>query len=155
MPELLSVQDVSPNGSVPRAATEPGQSATTSLHGLWRVLWRRRRFIALIEGALLLACLLYCLIAPNQYEASARVELRTAPVSSLSLEPQESLASASILSAPMALETLASVLSSDRLAWRVITGLKLYQQPGFRGSFDSRFPGFHPDSPRPMPRSGF
>ncbi len=33
----------------------------------------------------------------------------------------------------MALETLASVLRSDRLAWRVITGLKLYQAPGFRG----------------------
>jgi polysaccharide export outer membrane protein len=112
-------------------------------------MWRRRRFIAVIEGILLVACLLYCLIAPNQYEAAARVELRTAPVSSLSLEPHESLASASVLSAPIALETLASVLGSDQLAWRVIMGLKLYQQPGFRGSFNSRFPGFHPDNPAP------
>ena len=149
MPELLSVQDVSPNGSLPRAATQPGQSSSTSLRDLWHVLRRRRRFIALIEGALLLACLLYCLIAPNQYEATACVELRTAPVSSLSLEPQESMASASALSDPMELETLASVLSSDQLAWRVIMGLKLYQQPGFRGSFDWRFPGFHPDNPAP------
>ena len=91
MPDSLSFQNASPSGSAPRAATEPGQSSSTSLRDLWQVLWRRRRFIAVIEGALLLACLLYCLIAPNQYEAAARVELRTAPVSSLSLEPQESL----------------------------------------------------------------
>ena len=112
-------------------------------------MWRRRRLIAAIEAALLLLCLLYCLIAPNQYEADARVELRTAPVSSLSLEAEESFASASVLSAPMALETLASVLRSDQLAWRVIAGLKLYQQEGFRGRFLQRFPGFNPDQPAP------
>jgi polysaccharide export outer membrane protein len=149
LPELLSVGDASPNGSVPRAAAERGESATTSLRGLWQVLWRRRRLIAVIEGTLLLACLLYCLIAPNQYEAAARVELRTSPASSLSVEPQESLASASILSEPIVLETLASVLGSDQLAWRVIVGLKLYQQPGFCGSFESRFPGFDPGNPAP------
>ena len=102
-----------------------------------------------MEGTLLLACLLYCLIAPNQYEAAAQVELRTAPGSSLSLEPQASPFSASILSAPIAQETLASVLSSDQLAWRVLMELKLYRQPGFRGNFDSRFPGFNPDQPSP------
>jgi polysaccharide export outer membrane protein len=32
---------------------------------------------------MLLLCLLYCLIAPNQYEATARVALRTSPVSTL------------------------------------------------------------------------
>ena len=110
-------------------------------------MWRRRRLIAVIEAALLLLCLLYCLIAPNQYEANARIELRTAPVSSLSLEAQEPFTSASVLSAPMALETLASVLRSDQLAWRVITGLKLYQQAGFRGRFAQRFPGFNPGQP--------
>ena len=95
------------------------------------IIWRRRKFIAAIEGSLLLACLLYCLIVPNQYEAAARVELRTAPASSLSLDPAETSASSSILSAPIAQETLADVLRSDRLAWRVITDLKLYQAPGF------------------------
>ncbi len=149
MPDSLSAQNALPGGPAPRAATEPGQSSSTSLRDLWHVLWRRRRFIAVIEGALLLACLLYCLIAPNQYEATACVELRTAPVSSLSLESQESLASASVLSESMELETLASVLGSDQLAWRVIMALKLYQQPGFRGYFDLRFPGFHPENPAP------
>ncbi len=104
---------------------------------------------AAIEGALLLLCLLYCLIAPNQYEAAARVELRTAPVSALSLGGEEPAVPSSLLSAPIALETLASVLRSDQLAWRVITGLKLYQAPGFRGSFPRRFPGFDPENPAP------
>ncbi len=113
------------------------------------MVWRRRRFIATIEASLLLACILYCLIAPNQYEASARVELRTAPVSSLSLESSESLASSSILSAPIALETLASILRSDQLAWRVMMGLKLYEAPGFCGNFASRYPNFNPDKPAP------
>ncbi len=113
------------------------------------MVWRRRRFVSTIEGALLLLCLLYCLIAPNQYEATARVELRTSPVSSLSLDGAEPQVTSSILSAPIALETLASVLRSDQIAWRVITELKLYQAPGFRGSFASRFPGFNPDRPAP------
>jgi uncharacterized protein involved in exopolysaccharide biosynthesis len=149
LPDSLSAQNALPGGPVPRAATAPGRSSSTSLRDLWRVLRRRRRFIAVIEGILLVACLLYCLIAPNQYEATACVELRAAPVSSLSLEPQESLASASVFSEPMELETLASVLGSDRLAWRVITGLKLYQQPGFCGYFGSWFPGFNPGQPAP------
>jgi polysaccharide export outer membrane protein len=105
--------------------------------------------IAGIEAALLLLCILYCLIAPRQYEASARVELRTAPVSSLNLEADEPVASASILSAPLALETLANILRSDQLAWRVITELRLYRQPAFKGRFNAKFPGFSPDKPSP------
>jgi polysaccharide export outer membrane protein len=122
-------------------------SSSTSMRELWMVVVRRRRLMLGVEGGLLLLCLLYCLIAPNQYEATARVELRTSPASSLNLESQEPLVSASILSAPIALETLAGVLRSDQLAWRVITGLKLYQAPGFRGGFAGKFPGFHPAAP--------
>lgn len=118
----------------------------TSLRDLWKVIARRRHTVLGIEGGLLLACLLYCLIAPNQYAAVARVELRTAPASPLVLD--EAQPSASILSeAPLALETLAGVLRSDQLAWKTITGLKLYQAPGFMGGFTSRFPGFHADAP--------
>jgi polysaccharide export outer membrane protein len=113
------------------------------------VIWRRRRFVATIEGALLVACFLYCLIAPNQYEAAGRVELRAAPVSSLSLDGAEAQIPTSILFAPIALETLASVLRSDRLAWRVIVALKLYEAPGFCANFASRFPDFKSDKPTP------
>jgi polysaccharide export outer membrane protein len=96
---------------------------------------------------LLLLCLLYCLIAPNQYEASAKVALRQAPASSLRLEAADPLSTISLLSAPLQLETLADVFRSDRLAWRVITELKLYREPGFVRRFDHRFPGFKPESP--------
>src|SRR5271157_2785791 len=109
---------------------------STSLRELWEILVRRWRMVVSVVGGLLLLCLLYCLIAPNQYEASARVALRTSPASA-----------ASILSAPVELETLANVFRSDQLAWRVITELKLYQQPGFRGNFAGRFPDFRPEAP--------
>jgi polysaccharide export outer membrane protein len=124
-------------------------NSSRSLLELCEVLARRRRFVGSLVGGLLLACLLYCLIAPNQYEASASVALRTSQASALSLAAPEPLGSASILSAPVQQETLANVFRSDQLAWNVITSLKLYQAPGFMGSFASRFPGFHTESPAP------
>jgi len=143
------IQEDLQNSTAPQASSEATRHASTSFRELWGIIWRRRKFIAAVEGSLLLACLLYCLIAPNQFEAAARVELRTAPTSSLSLDPAETSASSSILSAPVAQETLADVLRSDRLAWRVITDLKLYQAPAFRGRFGSKFPGFNPAKPSP------
>ncbi|WP_420236320.1 SLBB domain-containing protein [Telmatobacter bradus] len=119
----------------------------TSFGALWQVLKRRRRMIGLIEAGLLLLCLLYCIVAPNQYEASAWVEMRSESAPTLSLETNQAVFSASILSAPMALETQANVFRSDQLAWRVITGLKLYQAAGFKGRFEQRFAGFNADHP--------
>jgi uncharacterized protein involved in exopolysaccharide biosynthesis len=149
VPESPAVQYAQPGDSATRSNTVVSRAPSTSLRELGQALGRQRRLVAFIEGSLLLACLLYWLVAPNQYEAAARVELRTAPASSLSLDSSEPVASSSILSAPIALETLAGILRSDELAWRVITSLKLYDAPGFRGSFAGRFPGFHPDSPAP------
>ena len=148
MPEIPAAQPDSPldadrglHGHVSR------QSSSTSLREVWRVVARRRRLVAGVVGGLLLLCLLYCLITPNQYEASARVALRTSPTSSLSLEAQEPQISASVLSAPVQLETLADVFRSDELAWRVITELKLYKAPAFMGNFAHRFPAFLTDAP--------
>ncbi len=107
---------------------------------------RRRNLVGSIVGGLLLLCLVYCLVTPDQYEASARVELRTVPASSLNLGSAENSASASSLSAPIALETMADVFRSDRLAWRVIGELKLYEVPGFPGNFARRFPGFRAET---------
>ena len=130
----------------PSAATH---NFSRSLPELWDVMVRWRRLIGSVVGGLLLACLLYCLIAPNQYEASGRVALRTSPASALNLQAVEAFGSASILSAPVQQETLANVLRSDQLAWKVITSLKLYQTPGFKGRFASKFPDFHPEAPSP------
>jgi polysaccharide export outer membrane protein len=111
------------------------------------VLARRRRLVGAVLGGLLLACLLYCLIAPNQYEASAKVEMRTSPSSTLSLKAAEPMIAASILSAPLQQETLANVFRSDQLAWKVITGLKLYEAPGFMDGNAGKFPDFRADAP--------
>jgi polysaccharide export outer membrane protein len=149
LPNALSIHEVFLGDSVGAVRANTVRPASTSFGYLWRVVSRRRRFVAIIEGALLVACILYCLIAPNQYEATGRVELRAAPVSSLNLDGGDVQVPTSILSAPIALETLASVLRSDRLAWRVIAGLKLYDAPGFRDNFAGRFPDFKADKPSP------
>ena len=99
-----------------------------------------------ILGALLLACFLYCLVAPAQYEARARVALRTTPASSLSLEGSGQKGPAEGLTAPLQTETVAGVLRSDRLAWTVILEQNLYRSPAFMGPFPTRFPGFRPES---------
>jgi uncharacterized protein involved in exopolysaccharide biosynthesis len=108
---------------------------------------RHRRLVGSVVVGLLLLCTVYCFVAPKQYEACATVALRQGAPSSLSMEAPEPSAIASLLSAPLQLETLADVLRSDRLAWRVITELKLYQEPGFMGSFAQKFPGFHTEAP--------
>lgn len=143
--------DPAPEPDPGRARGLSRHESAASLREFWGVLVRRRRLVLGIVGGLLVACLLYCLIAPNQYEASAKVALRTSPASPLSLDSAEPMMAASILSAPLEQETLANVLRSDRLAWKVITELKLYQAPGFAGgllgSFSSRFPGFRVEAP--------
>ena len=147
MPEAFAAPHNSPEG-LNRQPIE-GPRHFRSLPELGSALVRRRRLIGSQVGGLLLACLLYCLIVPNQYEASARVALRTSPSSALTLQAAEPMISASILSAPLQQETLADVFRSDQLAWKVIVGLKLYQAPGFSGRFGGKFPGFHAESPSP------
>ncbi len=154
MPDPVSFETAqtvfSSDGSAVRAASEASRPGSISLGDGWQIVWRRRRFVAAIEIVLLLICVLYCFLAPNQYEAKARVELRTQPASSLNLQEQEeSITSASVLSAPLSLETLASVLRSDQLAWREIIDLRLYQQKGFAGRFQKKFPNFYPEEPSP------
>jgi polysaccharide export outer membrane protein len=100
-----------------------------------------------VLGGLLFLCLLYCLVAPRQYEAKTRLALRGSPISALNLDPGDAVRSNSFASGETQLETLANVFRSDQLAWRVIVEEKLYQAPGFRGRFPARFPGFRPESP--------
>jgi polysaccharide export outer membrane protein len=148
---LQESSDLQDDGQREPAAVRVGglgrDSSTTSLRALWEVLVRRRRVVVSIVGGLLLLCFFYCLIAPKQYEATARVALRTSPGSSLTLEAPESYMAASILSAPLQQETVSNVLRSDRIAWQVIADLRLDRDAAFRGRFASRFPGFRMESP--------
>ncbi|MGB8261145.1 MAG: polysaccharide biosynthesis/export family protein [Terracidiphilus sp.] len=147
MPEADAVHSDASDGAAAQSRDAVRQDASsTPPQGLWRVLARRRRLVAMVVGGSLALCLLYCLIAPNQYEASAKVALRTAPASALNVGAAEPAIAASILSAPVQQETLASVLRSDQLAWKVILDRRLYQAPAFMGRFAARFPGFRPDA---------
>lgn len=146
MPDDFALQNDAPDEPdwLPDAGVSRHSSAT-SLRELWQILIRRR-LVGYILGGLLFLCILYCIVIPNQYEASAKVALRQSPASSLSVDVAEPLAAASLLSAPLQLETLADAFRSDRLAWRVITELKLYQEPGFLSRFGHHFPGFRPEA---------
>jgi polysaccharide export outer membrane protein len=121
----------------------------TSFGDLYAMLARHWRAFAWVVGGLMLLCLLYCLAAPRQYEAVAKVALRTSPESSLNLEPAESFGAPSAISASLQQETLANVLRSDRLAWTVITELQLHKSPAFRGWFAYNFPDFHTGDANP------
>ena len=136
--------------SAPRALEPPSRNGSvTSFNALLKLLVRRRWLLIGTQFGLLAACLVYCLIAPNQYQAVGRIQLRSAPASALNLGGIESPPAMSFLSTPLSLETIAGVLRSDELAWRVIIDLKLYQAAGFNRGFDKKFNGFHPESPSP------
>ena len=124
-------------------------SDSTSLRALVEILSRRRRLALCILGGLLLACLFYCLLAPREYEARARVSLLTASASSLTLDGAEPKAPSSETAAMVQTETIAGILRSDRLAWQVILDRKLYAAQAVMGRFPARFPGFRPEAPAP------
>lgn len=121
--------------------------ADNSLRGILALVRRRRRFCFATLGSLLLLCLLYCLIAPSQYEAQALVSLGMQSSPSVSLAAAEAIAPASILSAPLQLETIVDILRSQRLAWRVIRELRLDRNPAFCPRCAARFPHLNLDAP--------
>ncbi|HEY2466680.1 MAG TPA: polysaccharide biosynthesis/export family protein [Terracidiphilus sp.] len=129
------------------------QNTFVSLLELWILVRRDARVFLAIVGSFLFACLVYCLVAPPLYEATARVALRSTPLSDLAIERNESATSGSFASGQVQLETLANVFRSDELAWKVITEWKLYQAPGMTGSFKRRFPGFNAEQPPPDARA--
>ena len=122
---------------------------STSIRSVGEALLRHRRFVVSFVGGLLAACILYCLIAPNEYEAGAKIALRSSPATALNLDGATSANSGAFASEQTQLETLANVFRSDRLAWVVITDQSLYRAPGFAGRFERKFPGFRMDTPGP------
>ncbi len=153
MPETTAVQEERTDirGSLPRRAAS--QPSSTSLHELCLTIRLHQQAFAVIVGSLLVACLIYCLVAPNVYEATAGVALRGATVSVLAPDHNEAGTSGSFASGQVQLETLANMFRSDQLAWVVITRLKLYAIPGFTRSFERRFPSFNANQPDPQGRA--
>lgn len=139
--------------SDPDAGAAPSQGvrglSSLSLHESARALAEYWRIFSGVLAGVLLPCLLYCVLAPRQYEAKARVALRILPISALNLDAPEAARPASFAAGEAQLETLANVLRSDQLAWRVILAKKLYEDPGFVHGFSARFPRFRPEAPSP------
>ena len=131
----------------------PAYLPSYSIREFTDMLRRRKWLLLRIVLGVNLLCLLYCLIAPNQYEASATVALRMQPLSSLTVDAPETFSPTSILSTPLQLETLAGVLRSERLAWRVVLAEKLYGSAAFSSKFAMRFPGFDVAKPSPEAES--
>ena len=146
---MADVQATESADRVPLAYAGHAESSSFSIREVIVSLRRRRKIFFGVVGGCMLLCGLYCVIAPNQYEASATVALRMQPASSLMVGAAEAITPASILSTPLQLETLANQLRSERLAWRVITEMKLYEAVGFTRGFAARFPGF--DALKPSP----
>lgn len=130
-----------------RQPAEPFHHGVSGDQTLSSVIAGRFKMLSGIVGGLLAICLCYCLIAPKEYEARARVALRAAPLDALSLDGAQGEKSGSFASGQTQLETLASVLRSDQLAWRVILQQKLYDAPAFKGRLDTVSPGFQPEKP--------
>lgn len=144
MPDDRLEQNDTRKAALPSGAA---QESLVSLRSLLGLIAHRAPLAVAVVGGMMLLCLLYCFLAPRKYDASAKVELRTTPTSALHLDGSSPALSASILSAPMALETTATIFRSDRLAWDAITALKLYREPAFSGNFEKRFPNFNPAAP--------
>ena len=123
------------------------RASSTSLLELWAACRESKGLFLGVVGVLLGACAVYCLFAPKEFEATARVALRNAPESALAIDRREAAMSGSFASGQVQLETLANVLRSEQVAWDVIQELKLYSQAGFSRSFPRKFPEFTPDSP--------
>ena len=107
----------------------------------------------LIVGSLLGACAIYCLFAPNVYEARARIALRGTPHAVLDFDHNQGTASGSFAPGLVQIETLANEFRSDELAWNVISDLRLYRATGYIGRFQRKFPTFDPAQPTPESRA--
>ena len=153
MPETSAIEEERTDSRGLLQSRALKQPSSTSTHELWLTIRRRRKTFALIVGSSLVACLMYCLVAPNVYEATARIALRGSTVSVLSLDRNEPAASGSFASGQVQLETLANVFRSDQLAWDVISRLKLYAVPEFQDSLKRKHPDFNPDQPDPEARA--
>jgi polysaccharide export outer membrane protein len=120
------------------------RDSSVSLAEIWGVVCRNGRLFFGLVSVLIAGCLVYCVIAPGEYEASGKVELRSAPDSLLGSDRRESMPSGAFATGQVQLETVANVLRSEQLAWGVVTELRLYKDGGFSRSFQRRFPNFNP-----------
>jgi len=100
---------------------------------LFQAILRRRKWIYVWTGTMLVAAALVCVFMSPQYKAESKLEILKQDTSGLSLRPDgtSSDASSDPLDFNMTLQTQLAVLNSDVLAWRVMRELKLVDPRGF------------------------
>jgi polysaccharide biosynthesis/export protein len=145
--ETITPPNEQSDAAANRLVQANARDSSRSLAELWLTVRRNGGLFFGVVGALVAACLLYCLIAPSEFEASGEVELRSAPDSLLAGDRREPAPSGTFAPAQVQLETLANVLRSEQLAWHVITQLRLYSDSGFSKNFQRKFRSFNPDAP--------
>jgi polysaccharide biosynthesis/export protein len=150
LPQTIEDKD-DPGRSSATSSIHHHQNPSVSLAEIWLIVAESRGLFLVIVGTSLALCLLYCLIAPTIYEATARVVLKGAPESALALD-RGVLAPGSFASGPVQLETVANEFRSEQLAWNVITSQVMHRLPGFLPSFGRKFPDFDPAHPSPAAR---
>ena len=151
MPEIPAVKHdlPGPPDAVVLTTHTNRSGSYASFHELWTVLERRRLFVAVVVGGLLLACLLYCLVAPNVYEANARVALRATPAIALNLDGVDGVTSGAFASGQVQLETLANVFRSDQLAWQVISASAALSGTGVHGELCRKISAIRSECAKP------
>jgi polysaccharide biosynthesis transport protein len=126
-PDLVSLPPLSaPERAGPRA----GGEVETALIG--RILWRRRKAIALCAALLGFGALGYCLLATPQYTASAEilVDPRDKQVVRDDVNPSSIAADGGVTQ----VESQGSVLQSNGVLLRAIAATHLESDPEFNGS---------------------
>ncbi len=113
-----------------RAARSEVDSVETAAVG--RILWRRRRAIALAGAGAFLAALAYCLLANPQYTATAQILIdpRDKQVVANDVNPSSIAADGGVTQ----VESQGSVLLSDTVLKRAVAATHLDADPEFNGS---------------------
>ena len=125
-PDLMTFSaPVAPERTAERARAE----VETALIG--RILWRRRKWIALTAGAASAATLAYCLLTTPQYTAIAQILIdpRDKQVVSNDVNPSSIAADGGVTQ----VESQGSVLQSSGVLLRAIAATQLERDPEFNG----------------------
>ncbi len=102
-------------------------SATIDLHSMIRFVRRRAAVIAAVAAAVALAGLVYGLLATPQYTAAARVLVDNSSIKALRDQSATSDSPVSVT-----LDSQVEIIKSERVLQRVVTQLKLANEPEFQ-----------------------
>jgi succinoglycan biosynthesis transport protein ExoP len=139
MPDSTGIQKLSATEASDQLMQLPLAPRIFSMRDVWKIFSRRRRLVLIILACSVAVGLLYCIISPRLYRASAQLEiLKQESAAGLSDSAQASASmAADALDFNLAVQTQVDVLRSRRLTLRVIKELKLDNTRAYQPSGDS------------------